>query len=206
MVVWSATVPLCLMWLLPLGVKFHNFSLIFYPLSLCTMGRTLPQAVLIIILRDLYSVVQSIYTYSLKMTTPDRLDNVVCSLLDSHHYEQSSYENYSRTNSKLVQHRFLLLYEPSSTHILHQAPPIIFFLVFWLVAICSLQVVRDECLKRWVYVEKDDGGDQFLNGADLGCGYPSGKPSGLTCICTSPPPPSPPHSPPALTTLLLLFV
>ena len=59
--------------------------------------------------------------------------------------------------------------------------------------------MRDECLKKWVYVEKDDGGDRFLNGADLGCGYPSGKPSDLTCIVPlspSPPPPPPPPPPP----------
>ena len=56
--------------------------------------------------------------------------------------------------------------------------------------------MRDECLKKWVYVEKDDGGDRFLNGADLGCGYPSGKPSDLHVSA----PLLPPTLPPPLTT------
>ena len=39
--------------------------------------------------------------------------------------------------------------------------------------ITSSQVVRDECLKRWIYVEK--GGAAGYQDSHLGSGYPSGN-------------------------------
>lgn len=47
--------------------------------------------------------------------------------------------------------------------------------------ITSSQVVRDECLKRWIYVEK--GGAAGYQDSHLGSGYPSGN-SGFFCSKT----------------------
>ena len=48
--------------------------------------------------------------------------------------------------------------------------------------IASSQVVRDECLKRWIYVEK--GGAAGYQDSHLGSGYPSGNSGFFFCSKT----------------------